>query len=198
MRKDRPRTTTAKRADDYWPLRERTKETATHNHPQRNHEAQHASKQDRGAGAVQAPAVCGPRTPHTNTQTKPTTTNPPKPLRNNTPTTTNITHGGCVPCGGLVNGWERCVRRGELPCRVGYGTELVGRCATWGSYIYVVRVVFGGLCRRLVAGRGFTCRLLSTHPVAAVGFPAFVYGAGSARCFVCRPRGFVPLFLLAG
>ncbi len=45
---------------------------------------------------------------------------------------------------------------------------------------------------------GFSRRLMSTHPVATVGFPAFVYGAGSALGFVCRPRGFVPLFLLAG
>ena len=32
-----------------------------------------------------------------------------------------------------------------------------------------------------------------THPVAAVGFPAFVLCRGSRLVLFCRPRGFVPL-----
>ena len=171
----------------------------------RNHLTGHSTPANNREPEARAACAANADTPNATTRTPPAsrrtilnTTNHTKPLRNNTPTTTNIRHSGRVPCGGLVNEWETCDRCRELPCRVSYGTELVGRCATWGSYIYVVRVVFGGLCRQMVAKRGFTCRLMSTHPVAAVGFPAFVYGAGSALGFVCRPRGFVPLFLLAG
>jgi hypothetical protein len=34
---------------------------------------------------------------------------------------------------------------------------------------------------------------LVSHPVATLGFPTVVYGAGSALNVCCRPRGFVPL-----
>lgn len=53
----------------------------------------------------------------------------------------------------------------------------------------------GLVCLVCVVASILTEWCLSPTQMPLLGFPTFVYGAGSARCLLCRPRGFVLLRL---
>lgn len=168
-------TTAAKQADDYWPLRERTKETATHHQPTNTH----PTPTDPRPGCGGGPSPHGLRAKPTHT-----THNRPRPTAphtedehrtNQQPQHTNTQIDGECLVGSVSEKrfWVGCVTRG---------------------YVHVdVRVVFGGLCRRTVAGGGFThkafchpsgchCRIPGLCFVSWLGSGLFVALAGSCVC----------------
>lgn len=149
-------TTAAERADDYWPLRERAKEAATHHQLTNTHTTPTDPRPGCGAG----PRPHGLRAKHTHTthdRPPPTPTPTEDEHRTNQQpqhTNTQIDVGCLMGSVSEKRFWAGCVTRG---------------------YVHVdVRVVFVGLCRQLLRNGGVGTRVMSTHPVAAVGFPAFV------------------------